>query len=124
MKSLSLFNALAVDEAPLSLKIEGSDLEVRMGFRHSGICNNNDLLAHQKDFISSDAIGNGAIFTCAGLSFALIWRNLFIINYFEKNSANAISSQYDVQFMKIVASETSAKVIIKKQVFRSEDNFY
>ena len=124
MKSLSLYNALAVDEPPLSLKIEGSDLEVRMGFRHSGICNNNDLLAHQKDFISSDDIGNGAIFTCAGLSFALIWCNLFIINYFEKNSANAIPSQYDVQFMKIVASETSAKVIIKKQVFRSEDNFY
>ena len=37
MKSLSLYHALAVDELPLSLKIEASDLEVRMGFRHSGI---------------------------------------------------------------------------------------
>ena len=52
--------------------MEGSDLEVRMGFRHSGIFNN-DLFAHQKDFLSSDDIGNGAIFTCAGLSFALVW---------------------------------------------------
>ena len=43
-----------------------------MGFRHSNIFNN-DLFAHQKDFLSSDDIGNGAIFTCAGLSFALIW---------------------------------------------------
>ena len=43
-----------------------------MGFRHSGIFNN-DLFAHQKDFLSSDDIGNGAIFTCAGLGFALIW---------------------------------------------------
>ena len=43
-----------------------------MGFRHSGIFNN-DLFAHQKDFLSSDDIGNGAIFTCADLSFALVW---------------------------------------------------
>ena len=27
--------------------------------------------------------------------------NLFIINYFEKNSANEISSQYVVQYLKI-----------------------
>ena len=43
-----------------------------MSFRHSGIFNN-DLFAHQKDFLSSDDIGNGAIFTCADLSFALVW---------------------------------------------------
>ena len=109
-----------------------------MGFRHIGNndFNNNDLFAHQKDFLSSYDIGSGAIFTCAGLSFALIWHgtsvfvfdshsrdrnghhisngqsvllefrsvkvlNLFIINYFEKNSANEISSQYVVQYMKI-----------------------
>ena len=148
MKSLSLYHALAVDELSLSLKIEASDLEVRMGFRHSGIFNNNDLFAHQKDFLSSDDIGNGAIFTCAGLSFALIWHktavfvfdsysrdrnghhisngesvllefrsvkvlNLFIINYFEKNSANAISSQYDVHSMKTLASETSVLNILE-----------
>ena len=146
MKSLSLYHALAVDELPLSLKIEGSDLEVRMGFRHSGIFNNNELSAHQKDFPSSDDIGNGAIFTCAGLSFALIWHktfvfdsrsrdrnghhisnahsvllefhsikvlSLYIINYFEKKSANAISSQYDFQYMKIVASETSVQNILE-----------
>ena len=98
-----------------------------MGFRHSGIFNDNDLFAHQKDFLSSDDIGNGAILTCAGITFVLTWHitsvfvfdshsrdrnghrisngqlvflefrsvkvlNLFIINYFEKNSANAISS--------------------------------
>ena len=55
------------------LKIEGSDLEVTMGFRHSGIFNRNDLFARQKDFLSSDDIGNGALFTCAGFSLALIW---------------------------------------------------
>ena len=148
MKSLSLYHALAVDELPLSLKIEASDLEVRMGFRHSGNFNDNDLFAHQKDFLSSDDIGNGTIFTCAGVSFAVIWHktsvfvfdsyshdrnghhisngesvllefssvkvlNLFIINYFEKNSANAISSQYDVHSMKIVASETSMLNILE-----------
>ena len=43
-----------------------------MGFCHSGIFNN-DLFTHQKDFLSSDDIGNGAIFTCADLSFALVW---------------------------------------------------
>ena len=37
MKSESLYNALAVDELPLSSKIEGSDLEVRTAFHHSGI---------------------------------------------------------------------------------------
>ena len=71
MKSLSLYHALSVDELPLSLKIEGFDLKVRMGFRHSGIFNNNDLFTHQKTLLSSDDIGNGTIFTCSGLSFAL-----------------------------------------------------
>ena len=65
MTSESLYNALAVDELPLSSKIEGSDLEVRTAFHHSGIFNN-DLFAHQKDFLFSDDIGNGAIFTRAG----------------------------------------------------------
>ena len=35
MKSLSLYHAIAVDELLLSLKIKGSDLEVKMGFRHT-----------------------------------------------------------------------------------------
>ena len=53
-----------------------------------------------------------------GQSFLLEFRsvkvlNLFIINYFEKSSANAISSQYDVQYMKIVASETSMQNILE-----------
>ena len=61
MISSSLYHGLAVDELPLSLKMEGSDLKVRMGFRHSGIFNKNDLFAHKKDFFSSDDIGNGAI---------------------------------------------------------------
>ena len=39
--------------------------------------------------------------------------NLFIINYFEKSPANAISSQYDVQYMKIVASKTSMQNILE-----------
>ena len=43
-----------------------------MSFCLSGIFNN-DLFAHRKDFLSSDDIGNGAISTCAGLSFAPIW---------------------------------------------------
>ena len=77
MKSESLYNALAVDELPLSSKIEGSDLEVRTAFHHSGIFNN-DLFAHQKDFLFSDDIGNGAIFTRAGLSFALTWHKTSI----------------------------------------------
>ena len=73
MKSLSLYHAIVVDELPLSLKIEGSDLEVRMGFRHSDIFKNNDLFARQKDFLSSDNTGNNAIFTWLGLRFALTW---------------------------------------------------
>ena len=48
-----------------------------MGFRHSNIFNN-DLFAHQKDFLSSDDIGNGAIFTCADLSFALVWHKISV----------------------------------------------
>ena len=39
-----------------------------MGFRHNNVFNN-DLFSRQKDFLSSDNIGNGAIFICAGLSF-------------------------------------------------------
>ena len=118
-----------------------------MGFCHSGIFNN-DLFTHQKDFLSSDDIGNGAIFISASLSYGLIrhktsafvfdshsrdrnghhifsgqpvllefcsvkFLNLFIINYFEKNSVIAISSQYDVQYLKFVASETSVQNILE-----------
>ena len=148
MKSLSLYHAIVVDELPLSLKIEGSDLEVRMGFRHSDIFKNNDLFARQKDFLSSDNTGNNAIFTWLGLRFAFTWHktsvfvfdshsrdrnnhrisngqsvllefrsvkvlNLFILNYFGKRSAHAITSQYDVQHMKIIASENSVQNILE-----------
>ena len=130
----------------MPFKIEGSDLEARMIFQHSGIFNNNDLFAHQKDFLFSGDIGNGATFTCAGQSFTLIWpktyifvfdlyshdvnahhisngqlvllefcsvkvRNLFIIKYFEKHSVNSISSQYDIQYMKIIESEANVQNI-------------
>ena len=57
-----------------------------MGFRHSNIFNN-DLFVHQKDFLSSDNIGNGAIFICAGLSFVLIWHKISVF-VFDSHSRN------------------------------------
>ena len=57
-----------------------------MVFCHSGNFNN-DLFANQKDFFSSDDIGNGAIFTCGGLSFALIWHkaSVFVFDSHGRN---------------------------------------
>ena len=40
--------------------------------RHSDLINNIDLFIHPKH-LNPDEIGNGATFTCAGFSFALIW---------------------------------------------------
>ena len=67
MKFLSLYSALAIDQLPLSLEIEGSDLEVVTATFFIVI-----IFAHHKYFLSSDDVSHGAIFTCAGPSFALI----------------------------------------------------
>ena len=36
------------------------------------------IFAYHKYFLSCDDIKHGAIFTCAGLSFALIWHKTFV----------------------------------------------
>ena len=38
--------------------------------------------------------------------------NLFIINYFDKNSANAISFRCDIQHIKVISSESSEQNIL------------
>ena len=70
---------LAVDELPLSLNLKGCDLEVTM---FSKI----DLFIDHKK-LSSTEVGNGAIFTCVGISFALIWgkKSVFL---FDSHSCN------------------------------------
>ena len=45
------------------------------------------IFAHPKKFLSSDDIGNSAIFTCAGITFALIWHNtsVFVFDLHSRN---------------------------------------
>ena len=68
-KSISL---IAADELPLSVNIEGYCIKVGKLMLYSDIFNAIDLFLYHKQ-ITSEVLGNGAIFTCAGFSFALIW---------------------------------------------------
>ena len=55
--------------------------------RHSDLINNIDLFIHPKH-LNPDEIGNGATFTCAGFSFALIWtkKTIFVFDSHSRNS--------------------------------------
>ena len=77
---------LAVDELPLSLKLKGCDLEVTMLEPYSNRFSKFDLFTDHKKLSSTEA-GNGAIFTCVRISFALIWgkKSAFL---FDSHSCN------------------------------------
>ena len=72
MKSLKAFQPLAVDELPLSVNIERCCIKVRKLMLYSDTFNATDLFLCHKQ-MASERLGNGAIFTCAGFSSALIW---------------------------------------------------
>ena len=54
------------------MKLNGWNLEVTILQYCSNRLNKFDLFINH-DKLSSAEVGNGAIFTCAGISFALIW---------------------------------------------------
>ena len=72
IKCLKAFQSLAADELPLSVNIEGYCIKVGKLMLYSDIFNAIDLFLYHKQ-ITSEVLGNGVIFTCAGFSFALIW---------------------------------------------------
>ena len=69
------------------MQIESLDIKLKMLQHHSDLFNNIDLLIHHKR-LTPNEIGNGAIFTCAGFSFALIWTKKFIF-VFDSHSRNS-----------------------------------
>ena len=86
-KCLEVHEPLAVDDLPLSVKLKGWNLEVTILQYCSNRLNKFDLfINHNK--LSSAEVGNGAIFTCAGISFALIWgkKSVFLFGSYSRNS--------------------------------------
>ena len=72
MKLLEARGALCIDQLPLSVDIEGFNVRAQKLILYRNLFNSVDLFFHHK-CLSSDEIGNGAIFTRAGTSIALIW---------------------------------------------------
>ena len=92
MKCLGVRKTLAVDELPLSVKLKGCDLEVTMLQHYSNRFSKFDLFIDHKE-LSSTEVGNGAIFTCAGISFALIWgrKSVFLFDSHSRNSEGCMT---------------------------------
>ena len=91
MKSLGISHVLAVDKLPLFLNVRSSDIEASMKLHYSNIFNNIDLFSNHKH-LSDNEIGTGAIFTCGGLSFALIWKKKYIF-LFDLHSCTSDGNQ-------------------------------
>ena len=91
MKSLGIRTLLAADELPLFLNVGNSDIEASIKLHYSDNFNNIDLFSNHKH-LSDYEIGTGAIFTCGGLSFALIWKKKFIF-LFDSHSRTSDGNQ-------------------------------
>ena len=72
MKFLEARGALSICQLPLSVDIEDFYIRAQKLMLYSNLFNSVDLFFHHK-CLSSDEIGNDAIFTCSGTSTALIW---------------------------------------------------
>ena len=73
------------------LNVGNSDIEASLKLDHSDIFNNTDLFSTHKH-LSDYEIDTGAIFTCGGLSFALIWKKKSIF-LFESHSRTSDGNQ-------------------------------
>ena len=87
MRCLGNHEPLAVDELPLPVKLKGCDLEVTVLQHYSNRFSKFDLFIDHKE-LSSTEVGNGAIFTCSGMSFALIWgkKSIFLFDSHSRSS--------------------------------------
>ena len=76
-----------LDELPLSVKLKECDLEFTMLQHYSNRFSKFDLSIDHKE-LSSTKEDNGAIFTCTGISVALIWgkKSVFLVSSHSRNS--------------------------------------
>ena len=74
-KDFDVNQALAVDELPLNISIEDVHISTKMLVCESNLfVERNDFFANFRNYTESER-SNGAIFTCAGFSIAIIWWN-------------------------------------------------
>lgn len=74
-KMLQATGPLAVDEMPHNVMIENQLVTVDLLTVSSRLFENHIDLFHMHKTLTPSEIGSGAIFTCAGYSFALIWHS-------------------------------------------------
>ena len=87
-KDVDVNQALAVDELPFNISIEGVHISTKMLVCESNLfVERNDFFANYRNYTESER-GNGAIFTRAGFSIAIIWWNNSIF-VFDSHSRNA-----------------------------------
>ena len=72
-KDVGVNQALGVDELPLHISIEDVHISTKMLVCESNLfVERNDFFATFRNYAESER-GNGAIFTCAGFSIAIVW---------------------------------------------------
>ena len=79
---------LAVDELPLNISIEGVHISTKMLVRENNLfVERNDFFANYRNYTENER-GNGATFTCADFSIAIIWWNnsVFVFVYHSRNT--------------------------------------
>ena len=87
-KLTGIMEPLAVDELPTTFDLEGCRLVSSIMFSHSGLLTDTNLFNHHTGMLPNE-LGNGAIFTCAGFSIALIWHKngVFVFDSHSRNSS-------------------------------------
>lgn len=93
-KSLEIPHNLTVDEPPLVLTVSNNGADASIKLHDSDIFNNIVLLTNHKH-LSDHGIDTGAIFTCGGLSFALIWtkKSIFLFDsHFRASDCNQVAN--------------------------------
>ena len=87
------YDYLAVDEPPLSIQLEGISLSVRRLALENHLFGDRNNLFENHIHYSETEKGNGAIFTCSGLSIAVIWAGDCVF-LFDSHSRN-INGRHD-----------------------------
>ena len=87
-KQVGVYHPLAVDELPHDISIEGTHVSAKMLAHESNLFVEKKNLFENYRRYDSTGKGNGAIFTCAGFSVAVLWSQHYVY-VFDSHSRNS-----------------------------------
>ena len=87
-KEVGVYQPLAVDELPHDISIEDTHVSAEMLAHESNLFAEKDNLFENCRHYDSTEKGNGAIFTCAGFTVAVVWSQNYV-DVFDSHSRNS-----------------------------------